>query len=158
MSSKGFSKINNSRDRSLIRKFVISRLENRGIYNCNNRTLTKNKNKALEKLYWIVYKTSPTVDYLERKKRGRNSEDRFGKVYFIGNLDYKLVKIGFSKDPIERVKSLQTGCPFPIELFHQSRGTREDETKLHKLYTDLRVNGEWFKIAGGIERFLKEFI
>jgi hypothetical protein len=61
------------------------------------------------------------------------------------------VKIGISENPAARIRSLQTGCPRPIELFwcmeFQSRGgALRAERAAHHALGDARLVGEWFDV------------
>lgn len=59
------------------------------------------------------------------------------------------VKIGRSKDPIQRYWSLSTGIPFESTMLYAPTRTRgravELETALHHALADYRVHGEWFR-------------
>lgn len=162
MSKRAFYKLNNQFDRYHCRKFVIDRLHLLGVYFLKGRDTQKNKSVVLEKAYFYYVGGNPTADYLNSKKNKRSksylekrlSKQEEGKIYFAGNLKYKLVKIGFSTNPFNRVKSLQTGCPFKLTLFHSYKGTEKQEKELHKQFTDLRMNGEWFKLDGALKKYL----
>lgn len=69
-----------------------------------------------------------------------------GYVYFMLNRRNKLVKIGFSKDPKYREKTLQSEEP-EIAIMLTIPGTMEEERMLHEYFKDKRVRGEWFAIA-----------
>ena len=73
--------------------------------------------------------------------RGKN-----GKVYFIG-CNYMGIKIGYTKnDPSKRLKQLQTGCPYKLELLYVMNGcNRDTEQYYHRFFTEyLNINGEWY--------------
>ena len=53
-------------------------------------------------------------------------------------------KIGQSKNPEQRMKTLKTGSP-DIRLI--CYGTGETEKRLHVLYKHKRQSGEWFKLS-----------
>mgnify|MGYP001165025595 CR=1 FL=1 len=72
-------------------------------------------------------------------------------LYVIGPENEGPVKIGFSKHPEKRLKSIQTGHPEKLILHHK---TQFDQTKIRlverKIHNDLsykKVNGEWFNIT-----------
>lgn len=74
-----------------------------------------------------------------------------GFVYLIGPKDWALnrVKIGFSTGkPIARLKSMQTGCPFPLQVYGFFRGDMAVERLLHATFASLREQGEWFRLEG----------
>ena len=61
----------------------------------------------------------------------------------------RLIKIGVSVRAAQRVKQIQTGCPFPIEVLMTTRRTlqaAEAEAFLHEKLKDYRSNGEWFAL------------
>lgn len=55
-------------------------------------------------------------------------------------------KIGFSINPVYREKTLQAEQPL-ILLVDSWEGTLADEKQLHKLFTKVRVRGEWFALT-----------
>lgn len=69
-----------------------------------------------------------------------------GYVYILKAGDY--YKIGRSKTPDERIKTLQIQLPFPVSIVGIIPCTDEilAEKMLHRRYADKRVNGEWFKL------------
>mgnify|MGYP000323016567 CR=1 FL=1 len=72
-------------------------------------------------------------------------------VYLILDRDSGLTKIGFSHDPIKRLKELtsqKTLLPSPhnFDLIEAFTGTMEEEKMLHNQYVKYRVRGEWFDL------------
>lgn len=75
-------------------------------------------------------------------------------VYLIKIEGRDLYKIGFCKDPQKRIKQLQTGCPYNLELIYtyQSPHATKLEKVLHtnfqfKKETDNNeLKGEWFNL------------
>jgi hypothetical protein len=78
-------------------------------------------------------------------------------VYFIGEPDDGPVKIGQAKDPVGRVRTMQTGNPRRLRIEHVLLGTREMEQLLHEMWepfaivsparatkVDLGPGTEWF--------------
>lgn len=60
------------------------------------------------------------------------------------------IKIGVSFDPKSRLKELQTGCPYPLQLLTSiDFGNRDDALKFesfaHKYCKYAHIGGEWFK-------------
>lgn len=77
-----------------------------------------------------------------------------GFVYFLYcpaiNNEYQLVKIGQTKNNVEkRIKQLQTGNPFPIEIYAVVFSTtyKQVEKDLHAKYKRRRCHGEWFQLT-----------
>jgi hypothetical protein len=71
-------------------------------------------------------------------------------VYFLRSQgNPKRLKIGKSKDPIGRMRTLQTGCPFRITLAGVIK-CKDDlhalrvEKAMHGYFSDKRKQGEWF--------------
>lgn len=54
------------------------------------------------------------------------------------------VKIGFSDAPTFRLKQLQDGNPFLLQLLGTRRGGKETEEKIHRYLATERLRGEWF--------------
>jgi hypothetical protein len=77
-----------------------------------------------------------------------------GSVYFItvGDPYGTHVKIGFTRgDPRQRLKDLQTGCPFRLSLLGSVPGCMTMEAELHGVLDEYRVSGEWFIFDGYAE-------
>jgi len=89
-------------------------------------------------------------------------------VYFIqqvikGKKGMKPVKIGFSKDPESRIKSLQTASPYILKVvinlpFETKREAEIVEHCMHRLgkVKHKRLCGEWFLIYGSWPNFISE--
>ncbi|MEN6541131.1 GIY-YIG nuclease family protein, partial [Parvibaculum sp.] len=75
-------------------------------------------------------------------------------VYVI-RCDYK-VKIGYTRNLAQRLHSLRTSNPRPIDLLVSFPGTRADEKRLHQKFSDLRFSGEWFRLRKPIKEWLRE--
>lgn len=66
-------------------------------------------------------------------------------VYVIGEANADRVKIGKSKQPGVRLKQLQTAYPSKLFLWAFCKETSDfNEKDLHKWYSHLKVEGEWF--------------
>lgn len=71
-------------------------------------------------------------------------------VYFLRTTGKpRRIKIGKANNPIERVKTLQTGCPYPITIEGAIKCDSEShalriERSLHEFFADKRKTGEWF--------------
>jgi len=59
-------------------------------------------------------------------------------------------KVGISKDPRKRLKSLQTGHPYPLHIHYTKETdiamTKLLETVIHRHLKLHKTNGEWFNI------------
>lgn len=72
-----------------------------------------------------------------------------GKVYFIG-CNRMGIKIGYTKnDPSKRLKQLQTGCPYKLELLYViNNADKETESYYHRVFSSyLNINGEWYNYS-----------
>lgn len=67
-------------------------------------------------------------------------------VYLMVNEDTSLIKIGTSKKPQYREKTLHSQEP-KINLIAKWECDKEIERKLHKMFNHKRVRGEWFKLT-----------
>ena len=69
-------------------------------------------------------------------------------IYFVSDGEY--VKIGFTEDEdiSKRIRALQTGNARKLELVAVIPGDTSAETALHRVLSELRVSGEWFKLSG----------
>ena len=62
----------------------------------------------------------------------------------------RIVKIGMSVNTGTRLKQIQTGCPFPVEIIKTCQRTGcagEAERFLHGALEEYRTNGEWFALS-----------
>jgi hypothetical protein len=70
-----------------------------------------------------------------------------GYVYFITSEPDQYVKIGWSlKNPVGRMRELQTGCPEVLRLMAYFPGSLEEERRLHRTFAELHYRGEWFSL------------
>ena len=71
------------------------------------------------------------------------------QVYIMQNLMYPILKIGISDDPVKRLRTLEGGAGFPLELIFESRAILNPvtvERLIHQELKDYRKGGEWFDI------------
>ncbi len=64
--------------------------------------------------------------------------------------DSKLYKIGFTKRNVEdRIREFKTGncLDLVVEFVIRSKWGTKIEKKLHKLFIDKRISGEWFSLS-----------
>lgn len=77
------------------------------------------------------------------------------KTYILSNKATGLVKIGRTSDVKTRISALECGAGAKLELLLV---IQEDvESKLHKHFKSLRVQGEWFADDGRIAKFISEY-
>ena len=71
----------------------------------------------------------------------------------------RLVKIGRSRDPEQRLSKLQTGNPVKliVHMLFPDEGVTS-ESALHKTLEKHRVSGEWFRLGEGAWKYLEHFL
>lgn len=77
-------------------------------------------------------------------------------IYFIGNKQERKVKIGYSMDRYMRGRflSVQTNCPFDVEVFVTINGMKDTEKYFHNLFVKDHIRGEWFNMSDEIQEFI----
>lgn len=56
------------------------------------------------------------------------------------------IKIGVTKNnPLHRLKACQTGNHNRLKVLYLFNGSRETELFLHRIFSEERIGGEWFK-------------
>lgn len=71
-------------------------------------------------------------------------------IYVIGHVDGP-VKVGVSNNPAARIKELQVGCHFTLQLMYQRQCKSRSEAfrrekEFHAVYAEQRMSGEWFNV------------
>lgn len=79
-----------------------------------------------------------------------------GHIYFIQAGEDGPIKIGFSKDPVSRLRTLQTAHTEKLKMLHHQTGTRVDEVKLHHKFKSLKIRGEWYQAKGPLLDFIQK--
>jgi T5orf172 domain len=84
------------------------------------------------------------------------AEDGPGYVYFIENTHDSLIKIGKSRDPEKRLRSLQTGSGFALKLIARKFVPKmlEAEQRLHELFEKDQLEGEWFLPSSKLLKYI----
>jgi hypothetical protein len=75
-------------------------------------------------------------------------------IYFIRCGDF--VKIGRAENPAERVKGLQTGNPYEVELLGVFDGNDSEERRLHAAFSPFHHKFEWFFLTKTIRSFVEQ--
>lgn len=70
-------------------------------------------------------------------------EDRL--IYIMESGDH--VKIGHSKEPTARLKTIQESSAYEMRLLATCRGGRKSEEEIHSILWRYRARGEWFRIS-----------
>ena len=76
-------------------------------------------------------------------------------IYFISAENTSLVKIGYSKDPIERLPVLQRMSPVEMGFLKIINGDRQKEHVIHVKLRDCRSHGEWFRFTPKLLKIMK---
>jgi hypothetical protein len=80
-------------------------------------------------------------------ERRQNTE-----IYFCARAD-GLIKVGISSDLTKRVRTLERQFG-QLTLLAAYRGDRIDERRIHDRFSDLRVEGEWFRPGAELRLFI----
>ncbi|KKK58276.1 hypothetical protein LCGC14_3046080 [marine sediment metagenome] len=65
-------------------------------------------------------------------------------IYFI-QAENDLIKIGYTNDVKQRLRTLRTMSPERLNLMKTIKGDQKQETLLHRRFKHLRSHGEWFR-------------
>lgn len=165
-----------SKNKSInIRRWVCKRLISFGVNKIDGRNVNKCSNKEIFSKYFNVFnedaiesfnnvvdnkysyekKECKIVALNKKYKKAFNAEDD-GYIYLIGSLKYGFVKIGYSKNPHKRLKEIQVGCPFEVNILSVAKGNMLKEKLIHKKYSKYKSFGEWFFIKGEVELMVKK--
>lgn len=66
-------------------------------------------------------------------------------VYVVQEDGDEAIKVGTARDPLERLKTLQTGNRRELRLLYVLPGTHDTEAYFHRRLWLCRVRGEWFE-------------
>jgi hypothetical protein len=78
-----------------------------------------------------------------------------GYIYFFVDEVNKQVKIGFSKSPTDRLKTVQTSYPGTLVIKKTIRGSQRDERQYHRIFCRSKIKREWFFLSEEIKSFLE---
>lgn len=94
-----------------------------------------------------AYDTSASLEGLPNGK---------GSVYFIGNVEQNIVKIGYTERGIEsRLDGLQTGNAYELTILKViSKTNMEGESIVQSFFNDYHMRGEWYEIKGELAEYL----
>lgn len=91
------------------------------------------------------------------KSISRKRASHTGYVYFIQGQCGGAIKIGYSMNPTERLKELQTGYPDTLKILLIIPGDLNTEKALHRKFEGSRLKGEWFRPDDYLINSIKEF-
>ena len=78
-------------------------------------------------------------------------------IYFIQAGDGGPIKIGLARDAHVRAKGLQTAHYETLRIIGIVEGDFETETRLHNLFANYRLRGEWFKPCTEILDYISSY-
>lgn len=76
-------------------------------------------------------------------------------IYFLLSKDTNRVKIGYSTQLSIRIKDLILMNGTDLELIAYKLGDQSEEVKLHKMFIEDRLYGEWFNYSDNINKYIK---
>lgn len=92
-----------------------------------------------------------------QRRKERDQEGRRSFVYFITcETENFPIKIGTAGDVDTRLKSIQTGLPWPVRKLLLIKGGRGTERELHEQFSEYRLRGEWFVRSSAILEYIAE--
>ena len=102
-------------------------------------------------------KTDYQREYMRRRRsknpsnysETRENRIKDGYIYVVHCEGSTLYKIGIAYNSVEkRLKALQTGCPHKLTMTMAFRTLNPEsaEHRVHELFKDCRVRGEWFDL------------
>lgn len=68
-------------------------------------------------------------------------------VYFLYAKSQRLLKIGYTKNPLKRFLAIRRNVPFALELLAIHPGGRALERRYHHRNKPLKVKGEWYRCS-----------
>ncbi len=76
-------------------------------------------------------------------------------IYFIEMEGLNLLKIGFTdRDPLDRLRELQTANPHKLNLLLVMAGGVKHEAQLHRDFAHLQAQGEWFRFTPELQAYV----
>lgn len=108
-------------------------------YECSPPPVPKEAIPVVEKKIWSVY-------FAVEREVSPGAKQHF--------------KIGYSHDPVKRLKQLQTGHPLKLGLegwlnFETEEQAQTVEDGYHRMFKYFRTNGEWFTYNKDMEAFIE---
>jgi predicted GIY-YIG superfamily endonuclease len=78
--------------------------------------------------------------------------EEMNEIYVIHCKGTDFYKIGITKtgDVNSRLSSLQTGCPYELEITKSENSVKypeDKEAKIHSFFSERKVRGEWFRFS-----------
>ena len=96
------------------------------------------------------------IDYLNVKEPIKKNPLSKTKVYVMIDKNTGFYKIGRSKTPLKRERTLQSEKP-TIEMLFNYDAINKDEKELHDIFKGKRIRGEWFDLSGSDLSFIRDY-
>jgi hypothetical protein len=103
-------------------------------------------NEEFNKLFDYEYEEEIEITYL-KKVNDEVLSDKPTFIYVMIDKNTGYYKIGKSVDPKHRERTLQSEKP-TIEMLYVFSAKSSDEKKLHEIFKQKRIRGEWFDLSG----------
>lgn len=107
--------------------------------NIPHRTIVGSPSRSLARLLRAA-KARPKIKPLKTE----------GYAYFVGPVGGP-IKIGYSRDPEERLYKIQTDHPERLHLWAMAAGGEVQESAYHSQFSKAWIGGEWFHLVPEIE-------
>lgn len=77
-------------------------------------------------------------------------------IYFVQAVNGGAIKIGYSANVLDRLKSLQCASPLKLQIIGLMKGSPLEERTLHNKFVEARLHGEWFDNSNELEGFISK--
>ena len=98
--------------------------------------------------YWNAFGGDEILESRQAIEKKKEQEKETGYIYVVKEFTYGYYKIGKSKNPLNRAKSLHNSSMDGVELityFYTNECSSEEE-RLHHFFKDKNVHSEWFNL------------
>ena len=75
-------------------------------------------------------------------------------IYVISAIGISHVKVGVARNPVSRLRKLQTGQPLKLVILALADWPNQSERRIHRVLRAERVRGEWFVRCDKIARLI----
>jgi hypothetical protein len=106
-----------------------------------------------------AYKYMESKLLLKKERKVKQSKETIdGCVYFVGNREYKWVKIGRSTNVANRLPALQTGSPCILEIlgYIATSDSIKEERKIQRMFSRYKMHHEWFVLSEEILQYIDQ--
>ena len=117
-----------------------------------SEALQKSSKDATNGAAFLYHKQLPAPSYFRQNSTVELTQHCW--IYFILDARNNAIKIGYSKNPLQRLSELQVGNSTQLRLIKTIEGGVNVERKLHTKFKDLRISGEWFQASQELMRFI----